>query len=354
VKVLISGGAGYIGSTIASACLDEGVTPVLLDNLSTGVEQFTEGRIFYLGDISDAAVVDKVFADHPDISVTIHCAALIVVPESVSEPLRYYRENVSKTIEFVENIVRNGCSRLIFSSSAAVYGPTPRMVVDERTPIAPNSPYGRTKAMMEAVLRDCSAAYDLRVIALRYFNPIGADPRLRTGSQLRRPTHLLGKMIEAATEGSTFTLTGVDWPTRDGTGIRDYVHVWDLARAHVRAVGSFDTVFPPDAGGGRSEGERFEDEAREDFVTIDLGSGTGTTVQEMLDAFTAVTGIELPIHRGAPRQGDLPGGYARCEHAGRLLGWYPTLTLDDGIRDALRWIEVRDRVLGRAPGDISE
>lgn len=329
MKVLIVGGAGYIGSSIASACLDEGITPIVLDNLSTGAEAFLAGRESYIGDMADQFLLDKVFRDHPDIGVTIHCGALIVVPESVREPLRYYRENVGKSVELIDGLVRNGCRRIIFSSTAAVYGQTASLVVDESLPAAPSSPYGRTKAMLEDVLRDSAEAFGLGALALRYFNPIGADPRLRTGLQTRRPTHLLGRLIEAAETGTPLTVTGVDWPTRDGTGIRDYVHVWDLARAHVAAVRAFDAVCPPGS-----------------FVAANLGSGAGCTVLEMVEAFAEVSGVRVAIERAPRRKGDVPGGYARWDRAHELFGWRPTLTLQDGIRDALRWIEARPSVLG--------
>jgi UDP-glucose 4-epimerase len=329
VKVLITGGAGYIGSTIASACVDDGLTPVIVDNLSTGAEAFLEGRESYIGDMADHALLDKVFQDHPDIIATIHCGALIVVPDSVREPLRYYRENVGKSVELIDGLVRNGCRRIIFSSTAAVYGQTGTLVVDESLPAAPSSPYGRTKAMIEDVLRDSAEAFGLGALALRYFNPIGADPQLRTGLQTRRPTHLLGRLIEAAETGAPLTVTGVDWPTRDGTGIRDYVHVWDLARAHVAAVRNFDVVCPPGS-----------------FGTANLGSGSGCTVLEMVEAFAEVSGTRVPVEHAPRRHGDVPGGYARWDRAHELFGWRPTLTLQDGIRDALRWIDARPAVLG--------
>src|SRR5690606_24800146 len=225
MKVLVTGGAGYIGSTIASACLDAGIEPVILDNLVAGRREFTEGRHFYEGDIADGELIDRIFADHPEIEATVHCAALIVVPESVTDPLRYWHSNVAKTIALVEHLLRHRCHRLLFSSTAAMYGTGEDFAVDEASPIAPSSPYARTKAAVEAMLRDVSHATELRTLSLRYFNPIGADPQLRTGLQVKRPTHLLGKLIEAAETGGEFTITGVDWPTRDGTGIRDFIHV---------------------------------------------------------------------------------------------------------------------------------
>jgi UDP-glucose 4-epimerase len=321
VKVLITGGAGYIGSTVASACLDAGITPVVLDNLSTGRREFVADRDFYEGDIADGDLVDRIFREHPDITAAIHCAAVIVVPESVAQPIRYYRENVAKTIDLAEHLERNGCERLLFSSSAAVYGNAPVGQVDESCPPAPGSPYARTKAMMEQVLADISVAGPMRVVSLRYFNPIGADPRMRTGLQNPAPSHALGKIMEAYATGQPFALTGTDWPTRDGSGIRDYIHVWDLADAHVRALVAFDSVLLP-AGTHR---------------IIDVGTGTGTTVRELVTAFEKVVGEPLPLTEAPRRPGDTAGSYTSGVLARELLGWEPTLTVEDGIRHALDW-----------------
>ncbi|MET7285425.1 UDP-glucose 4-epimerase GalE [Streptomyces sp. NPDC005573] len=331
MKVLIAGGAGFIGSTIASACLDSGIEPVVLDNLVTGRREFTAGRAFYEGDIADGALVDRVFAEHPDIDAVIDCAALIVVPESVEQPLRYYTENVAKGITFVGHLVRNGCRRFIFSSSASIYGAGEDFAVDEDAALAPLSPYARTKALFETALEDISSTGDLRVVSLRYFNPIGADPGLRTGLQVRRPSHALGKMIEARESGEPFAVTGTDWPTRDGSGIRDYVHVWDLARAHVQAVRRFDTFLP--AGGPGT------------YEVIDLGTGTGTTVRELLDAFAAVTGAPLPAVEAGRRPGDSAGAFCRGKRAGELLDWRPEHSVEDGIRDTLAWFARRESVI---------
>lgn len=330
MKVLITGGAGFIGSTVASACLDQQIEPVILDSLVTGRIEFTRGRIFYHGDIADAALVDRIFAEHPEIEATVHCAALIVVPESVSDPLRYWHANVAKTISFVEHLLRNGRPRLLFSSTAAMYGAGADFAVDENSAIEPASPYARTKAAVEAMLKDVAAATDLRALSLRYFNPIGADPKLRTGLQVKQPTHLLGKLIEAAETGETFQITGTDWPTRDGTGIRDFIHVWDLAAAHVAGLLRFDEVVPKDGPG---------------YEVLNLGTGTGTTVREMVAAFEQVTGRTLAKRETGPRPGDVVGAYTRSDRARQLLQWEPRHSLADGIRDSLRWVAVRDQLL---------
>jgi UDP-glucose 4-epimerase len=330
-KVLITGGAGFIGSTIASACLDQGITPVILDNLVTGREEFTQGRIFYRGDVADGPLLDRIFEEHPEIDAAVHCAALIVVPESVSQPLRYYRENVAKTVALLEHLQRNGCERLLFSSSASIYTPGEDFSVDEDSELDPLSPYARTKMLMELVFKDTAQATPLRVLSLRYFNPIGADPQLRTGLQVPAPSHALGKLIEARRTGETFRITGTDWPTRDGSGIRDYVHVWDLARAHVAALRRFDTALPVDGP--------------EAYQVINLGTGAGTTVRELVAAFERVTGDTLPTEETSARPGDNAGAFTRSARAAELLGWRPELDLEQGIADTLAWFAHRDSVL---------
>lgn len=327
MKVLVTGGAGYIGSTVASACLDAGIQPVILDNLVAGRAEFAAGRPFYPGDIADGELLDRIFAEHPDIEATIHCAALIVVPESVTDPLRYWQSNVGKTISLVEHLLRHRCHRLLFSSTAAMYGPGEEFAVDEESALAPSSPYARTKVAVETMLADVAAGTELRAMSLRYFNPIGADPRLRTGLQVKHPTHLLGKLIEAAGSGAEFQITGTGWPTRDGTGIRDYIHVWDLAEAHLAGLRRFDEVVRKDGPG---------------YEVVNLGTGTGTTVREMVDAFGEVTGELVRVRETRPRPGDVVGAYTRSDKAARVLGWRSRFSLADGIRDSLRWAEIRD------------
>ncbi|MFE2373939.1 UDP-glucose 4-epimerase GalE [Streptomyces sp. NPDC059398] len=322
-KVLITGGAGFIGSTVASALIEQGITPVILDDLSKGRREFVHGRDFYQGDIADQALLDKVFADHPDIDATLHCAARIVVPESVERPLHYYRENVAKTVDLLEALQRNGCGRVVFSSSASIYAPTADARVDESCPVAASSPYARTKQMMEQVLQDWTVAAPVRVIALRYFNPVGADPQLRTGLQDLHPTHALGKLIEAYTEGTPFTVTGVDWATRDGSGIRDYIHVWDLARAHVAALTRFDEVVGPAAD--------------DRYRVINVGTGLGTTVRELVTAFEEAVGETLDVREAGPRPGDVIGCYTASDRARELLGWEAHKSMVEGVRDALAW-----------------
>jgi UDP-glucose 4-epimerase len=329
VKVLITGGAGYIGSTIASACLDAGITPVIVDSLVTGRREFARGRYFYRGDILDGALIDQVFAEHPDIDGVVHCAALIVVPESVADPVGYYEANVTKSLALMRHLIRNGCSRFLFSSTGCFYQPGPDNAVDEDSPIVPGSPYARTKAVCEGMFADIAAGSQLRVMSLRYFNPIGADPKLRTGLQTRYPTHAVGKLIQAHESGRPFEITGTDYPTRDGSGIRDYVHVADLAAAHIAALTVFDDVL-----------------SGEEYVPVNLGSGTGTTVRELIAAFESVVGQPVQTIEAPRRPGDGAGCFTRSDRAKRLLDWQPQYTIAEGIADSLRWAAIRDSVLG--------
>lgn len=321
--VLVTGGAGFIGSTVASACLDVGITPVIVDDLSVGRREFTTGRIFYEGDLADPGLVDRVFADHPDVSLVVHCAARISVPESVVEPLGYYRANVAGLVALLEGLERHGCRRIVFSSSASIYGPGDDFTVDESSAITPTSPYARTKYMSEQILADVAAAGPLRAVSLRYFNPIGADPELRTGLPSATPSHALGRLVTAYRRGEPFIITGVDWPTRDGTTIRDYIHVWDLARAHVAAIERFDSLV----------------DVERSSTAINVGTGRGTTVRELVAAFNRVVDRPVPVVEAPPRPGDTIGAYSRSDLARTRLDWQPEYDVEDGIRHALAWAD---------------
>jgi UDP-glucose 4-epimerase len=329
MKVLITGGAGFIGATVATACLDAGITPVILDDFSTGRPEFVADRFSYRGDIADATLLARVFADHPDIAATIHCAAKIVVPESVADPIGYYDNNVAKTFALVGHLLRHGCTRLLFSSSASIYAPGADLTVDETSALAPGSPYARSKLVVELFLEDAARAYGLRVLSLRYFNPIGADPQLRTGLQLEAPSHAVGKLLEAYTAGVPFRVTGVDYATRDGSAIRDYIHVWDLALAHVAALQQMDRIVEPGTA-----------------LPINVGTGNGTTVRELVAAFRAIVGDRLLVEEAGPRPGYVIGSYTRSDRASELLGWKSERSLEEGLRDSLAWLERRPAVLG--------
>jgi UDP-glucose 4-epimerase len=332
MKVLVTGGAGYIGSVTCKALEEAGHTPVVLDSLLTGPRQYVGSRIFYEGDIADRPLLRRVVDEHPDIEATIHMAARIVVPESVQLPYEYYRDNVAKSLELFDELVALDKPRLLFSSTASLYAMTPQFEVREGDPLDPMSPYARTKRMMEQVLEDMAAATELRAIILRYFNPIGSDPDLETGYHLKDATHVVPLMAQAALGlRETFTLTGTDLPTRDGTGIRDYIHVWDLAKAHVAAVERFDHVL-------RETGET--------STYLNIGAGHGVTVRELLAAVERVVGRPVPVVEAPSRPGDAVGAFANADKARALLGWHAELSLDDAIRSALAWGEKRRSVLG--------
>jgi UDP-glucose 4-epimerase len=333
MKVLVTGGAGYIGSTICSALEEESHTPVILDSLVNGREEFTKGKIFYKGDIADRKLLEKIFKEHPDIKYTIHCAALIIVPESVEKPHEYYKNNVAKSIELFKNLKDLGCKNILFSSSAALYDATEDFRVTEESPIKPTSPYARTKYMMELILKDYCDAYDMRGISLRYFNPIGADPKMRSGMYVKNPSHVLSKMLNVALgKEEVFNITGTDWPTKDGTGIRDYIHVWDLAKAHVKAIKNFESAF---AKSGKDE----------KYMVINIGVGRGITVKELVETFEKVYGKKLNKQEKPPRPGDVAGAFADATKAKELLGWESEHNLEDAIRDAFKWREEREKIL---------
>ncbi len=326
--VLITGGAGYIGSTVASACEDAGHQVVILDDFSTGRREFIGDRTLYEGDIADAALLDRIFSEQ-SIDAVVHCAAKIVVPESVSDPLGYYENNVAKTLVVLGAMERNGVKRFLFSSSASIYAPDENFQVTEASPLQPGSPYARTKYMVEMVLEDFTRASDVKVASLRYFNPIGTDPKLRSGQQLEHPTHVLAKLLEAWSQKRTFTVTGVDWPTRDGSGIRDFIHVWDLARAHVAALEGFDKATADSA-----------------YEVFNIGTGNGVTVKELAAAFETISGDPLDLQFGEPRPGDVAGVYTVSTKARDVLGWEAQLTEEDAVRDAIAWLPVRKELLG--------
>ncbi len=328
MDVLVTGGAGYIGSAVVLALADAGHRPIVLDDLSTGRRELVAGRDCYVGDVADRSLVRRILRRHPGIEVAIHCAARVVVPESVARPAAYYRTNVVGTLDLVETLADNGVDRVVFSSSASIYAPGADLSVDESSPWAPASPYARTKAMVETVLGDLAAAGDLRALSLRYFNPIGADPLLRTGPQLPEPSAVLGCIVRAHRSRTPFTITGTDYPTPDGTGLRDYVHVWDLARAHVRAVEDFDRVL-----------------GDERHLALNLGTGRGTTVRELVSAFERVTGQRLRVVEAPRRPGDQAGAATRTDLAERLLGWRAEHDVTAGIAHTLQWFDRREHVL---------
>lgn len=332
MKVLVTGGAGYIGSTICSVLSEVGHVPIVLDSLISGRREFVKEHIFYQGDIADRKLLMRIWEEQGPFDCAIHLAGLISVPESVQHPYEYYRENVEKAIMFFKNLQELGCKKIIFSSSASVYGNTSEREVTEEHITSPESPYAKTKVVVEEILKDYANAYGIKAVALRYFNPIGADPKLRTGSYVKNPSHILGVLLRAAvSETKKMTVTGVNYPTRDGSGIRDYIHVWDLALAHVSAVEKIDKLSELPNGGC--------------FEIINIGRGDGVTVKELIRAFEQVVGVKLDVEEGEPREGDVAGAFAVCKKAEKLLGWKAGLTIEEAIQDALLWEQRKKIVL---------
>lgn len=327
MKILVTGGAGYIGSTVCSALEDAGHFPVVLDSLVTGSPDFVRGRAFYHGDVADRTLLATIVRDHPDLYATLHFAGRVILPESVKLPALYYRENAFKSLTLFETLAELGQRRIVFSSTASLYADTPEFCVSENSLLRPVSPYARSKWMAEQMLEDlCLAAApgQLRGLALRYFNPIGADPKLRSGPYQAEPSHLLGRLLSAVRNHQPFAVTGTDYPTRDGSGLRDFIHIWDLALAHVAAVERFDEVF--DSG--------LEESA---FNVINLGTGTGVTVREFVRAFIQVSAEALQVEEAPRRPGDSTGAYADISRAQELLRWAPRHTTAEGIESALAW-----------------
>jgi UDP-glucose 4-epimerase len=328
MKILVTGGTGYIGSTVCYALIDNGHVPVILDKNDR--KEFTLGKIFYQGDISDKELLKNIFTEHPDIDFTIHLAAMTVVPDSVKDPSEYYSENVIKSIALFSNLKEFGYHKIVYSSSASIYDDPIDLVVTEESPLNPRSPYARTKYMTEMILEDFCNAYGLRGMSLRYFNPIGADPKMRTGATIEFPSHLLGKLLKSVSgEGELFKITGTNWPTKDGTGIRDYIHIWDLAMAHVKAVENFENAF------------ELSDEPQKPYLVLNIGKGEGITVKEFISIFESVYGNTIEKIEAEPRLGDVAGAYANVEKVNKLLNWSASLSIEEGMKDAMKWNEQR-------------
>jgi len=318
-SILVTGGAGYIGSHVVLALLESGYRVVVLDNLSTGHREIVPAECtFVKGDAGDGSLVPDLMKETGTVAV-MHFAGSIIVEESVSDPLKYYRNNTEVSRSLIQSCVEAGVNRFIFSSTAAVYGNAKTVPVTETSPLAPINPYGTSKAMTEQILKDVAAASPLRYIALRYFNVAGADPARRTGQLTRNATHLLKVACETALgKRSEITVFGEDYPTRDGTCIRDYIHVSDLASAHVRALEYLGS--------------------HTDSLTLNCGYGTGYSVREVLEALQQVMGKPLNIRNGQRRPGDAAELVADSRLLRSLLNWQPQYNdLKQIITDAVEW-----------------
>ncbi|MHA0042737.1 UDP-glucose 4-epimerase GalE [Deinococcus sp. PEB2-63] len=324
MKVLVTGGAGYIGRTVVSALIDAGHTPVVLDSLSKGPVEFIKGLIFYKGDIGDAKILDRIFYEHSDLKDVMHFAALIDVEESIRFPSLYYSENLFKAQILLNAAMTTGVTRFLFSSTAAVYkAGGSGEGLRENSPLNPLSAYAASKLMFERVLADTCQEHGAVGMALRYFNPIGADPKMRSGAYRDDPSHLLGRLTKLSTRGGgLFSIFGDDYLTRDGTPMRDFIHVWDLAQAHIAALTFM-------AGMRESR-----------FEVMNVGSGTGVTVREFAQTFLEVSGAPIDVVVGRRRPGDSAGAFADTSRAQALLGWSPHLSLRQGITDSLSWEEI--------------
>jgi UDP-glucose 4-epimerase len=320
MKVLVAGGAGYIGSHTVKALIREGFETVVFDNLSTGRRELVvPGCRLVVGDLLDLEAVREVFRENGDIAAVLHFASLIQVGESYRDPQKYYRHNLGTSLNLLEAMLEAGIGRFVFSSSAAVYGIPRVQPIPEDHPLEPFNPYGATKSMVERILADIDRAHGLRFVTLRYFNAAGADPDGGLGEMHDPETHLIPNiLLSALGKGPALGVFGADFPTPDGTAVRDYVHVADLADAHVLALRHL-------LKGGASE-------------AVNLGTSRGYSVLEVVGAAEAVIGRKVPVELLPRREGDVPVLLASREKAGRILGWEPRVS-DIGtiLRTAWAW-----------------
>jgi UDP-glucose 4-epimerase len=319
MTILVTGGAGYVGSHAVHDLIDAGERVLVLDNMSTGfASALPKAAQLVVGDTGDQPQVASLIASHR-VDTIIHFAASVVVPESMRDPLGYYRNNTANSRALIETAVKGGVQRFIFSSTAAVYGNPAQVPVAEDAPLAPVSPYGWSKLMTEVMLRDASAAHGLRHVILRYFNVAGADPKLRTGQSTPEATHLIKVAVQAALGlRDRLDVYGTDYPTADGTCVRDYIHVSDLARAHRAALNHL-------RGGGAD-------------VTLNCGYERGFSVLEVIAAVRRAVGGDFPVRMAPRRAGDPISIVAAAARIRSLLHWVPEYDdLDTIVRHALAW-----------------
>jgi UDP-glucose 4-epimerase len=319
MTILVTGGAGYIGSHMVHELTDAGEPVVVLDNLSTGFRYLIPAAVpFVAGSTGDRTLVGEIIARH-NITSIIHFAASIVVPESVADPLAYYGNNTMNTCALLDVAIKAGVQHVIFSSTAAVYGETSDAPVRENAPTSPISPYGTSKLMSEIMIHDAAKAHGLRFVILRYFNVAGADPKLRTGQATPAATHLIKVACETAVgKRQKMNVFGTDYPTPDGTCIRDYIHVSDLVQAHSVALAHL-------RSGGAS-------------ATFNCGYGRGSSVLEVINAVRRASGRDFPVEISGRRPGDAPALVANVDRIHATLPWRPRFqNLDTIVSHALAW-----------------
>ncbi|WP_262297434.1 UDP-glucose 4-epimerase GalE [Microvirga sesbaniae] len=319
MTVLVTGGAGYIGSHMVLALADAGKDVVVLDDLSTGFDWMVHpAAAFIKGDAGDEPLVAEIIRKH-SIKAIAHFAGSIVVPDSVADPLKYYMNNTVRSRSLISAAVQNGVEQFLFSSTAAVYGDAKESPISEGAPLNPVSPYGSSKLMTEMMLRDVARAHPLRFVALRYFNVAGADPQGRSGQSTRHATHLIKVATQAALgERSHLDIFGTDYPTPDGTCLRDYIHVSDLVQAHVLALDYL-------GSGGNS-------------TVFNCGYGRGYSVHDVVEAVKKVSDVDFPTNLSPRRAGDPATLIASADRIRAILNWSPKLDdLETIIRHALSW-----------------
>ena len=315
--ILVAGGAGYIGSHMVALLMHKGYDVIVADNLCTGHREAVGGARFYEGDLRDGAFLDTVFGENR-IDGVINFAAYSLVGESVSDPLKYYGNNVAGAQSLLTAMKKYGVDKIVFSSTAATYGEPEKQPIEEQDRTDPTNPYGATKLAIEGMLKWCSRAYGIRYTALRYFNAAGSDPAAGIGEDHSPETHLIPLVLKTALgQRDSIGIFGTYYPTSDGTCVRDYIHVADLARAHLMALEYMERT-------GQSG-------------VYNLGSGTGYSVREIIETARRVTGCEIPVKEEPRRAGDPSVLIASAKKAEAVLGWRPEKTLEEIISDAWSW-----------------
>jgi UDP-glucose 4-epimerase len=316
--VLVVGGAGFIGSYVNKMLHRSGYSTIVLDNLSRGNRENVQEGIFIEGDVSDKNLLNRIFEQYR-IDVVMHFAAYIAVGESVQNPAKYYGNNVVATLCLLDTMITHGVRSLVFSSTAAIFGYPETMLISENHPCHPINPYGRTKWMIEMILEDYGAAYGLKYCCLRYFNAAGGDPEGKMNNKQRDATNLIPRVLESLQDGAGITVYGADYPTPDGTCIRDYIHIEDLATAHILGMERLLAGFPS--------------------MNFNLGNGKGYSVKEVISMTEEVLRRKVAVQFGARRAGDPPVLLADPTKAKKELCWEPVYGLEEMIHHAWNGME---------------